>query len=187
MPFFVRSASGRYLDLSRELGLDAVQISRGIAVADVDGDGALDFAVARQWEPSVFYHNDCPQCRAFLGLHVLVPLANQQPAATRVRPGHPGRDTPGRPAIGAAARVSLPDGRVLVAQVDGGNGHSGKRSNDLHFGLGGAGLGAPIHVELRWRDAKGQVREEALTLSPGWHTVVLAAPAQLAKAGGVRP
>lgn len=187
LPFFVRSASGRYVDLSRELGLDAAQLSRGIAVADVDGDGALDFAVARQWEPSVFYHNDCPRCHAFLGLHVLVPLADQQPAATRVRPGHPGRDTPGRPAIGAAARVSLPDGRVLVAQVDGGNGHSGKRSNDLHFGLGGAGPGASIHVELRWRDAKGQVRQEALKLSPGWHTVVLAAPVELAKAGGARP
>jgi len=49
------------------------------------------------------------------GLHVLVPLAEQQPAATRVRPGHPGQDTPGRPAIGAAARVSLPDGRVVPA------------------------------------------------------------------------
>ncbi len=41
-----------------------------------------------------------------------------------------------RPAIGAAATVFLPDGRRMTAQVDGGNGHSGKRSQDLHFGLG---------------------------------------------------
>src|SRR5215813_12938017 len=41
-PFFVRAADGRFYDLSAELGLDQDQISRGIAVADVNGDGLLD-------------------------------------------------------------------------------------------------------------------------------------------------
>ena len=41
-PFFVRSASGRYYDLAKELGLDAPFVTRGIATADVDGDGDLD-------------------------------------------------------------------------------------------------------------------------------------------------
>ena len=63
----------------------------------------------------------------------------------------------------------------LVGQVDGGNGHSGKRSPDLHFGLGRAGAG-PFRVELRWRDPGGNVQEHTLSLPPGWHTVLLGWP-----------
>jgi hypothetical protein len=130
-------------------------------------------AVANLWAPSTFYLNDCPHCGAFLGLHLLLPLSPGGP--TRVRDGHPGADTPGREAVGAAARVTTSDGRLLARQVDGGNGHSGKRSSDLHFGLGRAT--GPVTVELRWRDPGGAVRDEHLTLSPGWHTVMLGWPA----------
>ena len=48
-PFFVRGPAGRYFDIAPKLGLDGRRVSRGIATADVDGDGALDFAVANQW------------------------------------------------------------------------------------------------------------------------------------------
>lgn len=173
-PFFVRGAHGRYVDVARELGLGEPAVSRGIAIADVDGDGRLDFAVANQWGPSGFYRNECRTCGGFLGLHLRLPL---RPAASGViaRPGHPGPDTPGRPAIGAEAVVHLPDGRRLVAQVDGGNGHSGKRSPDLHFGLGRAGA-APLRVELRWREPGGNIRQQTLSVPPGWHTVVLGWP-----------
>jgi hypothetical protein len=44
-------------------------VTRGIALADVDGDGRLDFAVANQWEPSFLFHNTAPNPGAFLGLH----------------------------------------------------------------------------------------------------------------------
>ena len=169
-PFFVRARDGRYYDIAGELGLDDSHISRGIAIADVDGDGALDFIVANQWEPSYFYHNESPRRGAFLGLHLLLPLrAGDQ---TRERPGHPGKDTPGRAAIGATATVYLAEGRRLVSQVDGGNGHSGKRSPELHFGLDSAG-NEPVRVELYWRDPNGQRHRENLSLTPGWHTVVL--------------
>jgi hypothetical protein len=90
------------------------------------------------------------------------------------RPGHPRPgDLKGRPAIGASATVRLPDGRQLVAQVDGGNGHSGKRSSDIHLGLGRLPRDAQLPVELRWRDSSGVVRQATLNLSPGWHTVLL--------------
>jgi len=42
-----------------------------------------------------------------------------------------------------------------VQQVDGGNGHSGKRSPDLQFGLGHLAGNEPVSVELRWRDTRG--------------------------------
>jgi hypothetical protein len=83
--------------------------------------------------------------------------------------GHP--TNPSRPAVGASAKVILPDGRLLVAQVDGGNGHSGKRSPDLHFGLDNVPSDTRIKVELRWRDRQGRVRSKMLSLLPGWHTV----------------
>jgi hypothetical protein len=168
-PFFVRRGA-RYVDISAELGLAEPGVSRGIATADVDGDGRLDMAVANQWAASTFHRNEAPGAGSFLGLHLRRPL---EPGPTRHRPGHPGPDTPGRAAIGAAAEVVRPDGRRLVAQADGGNGHSGKRSPDLHFGLGAVPPGARVRVSLRWRDPAGNVRGEELALPPGWHTVVL--------------
>jgi len=169
-PFYVRAANGRYVNIASDLGLDQLQVSRGIAVADVDGDGDLDFALANQWEDSHFYRNDCPNgCGQFLGLHVRMPVQkNQQVMAYE---GHPKR--PSYPAVGAAAKVILPNGRSLVAQVDAGNGHSGKRSPDLHFGLDQVPSDTPLKVALRWRDRLGTVHEKVLSLLPGWHTVEL--------------
>lgn len=163
----------RFWEIAEDLGLSEPGVSRGIAVADVDGDGALDFAVANQWAPSSFYRNRGAKGGNFLGLHLLLPVDRGRAKPTRSRPGHPGGDLAGRPAVGASARVRLPDGRVLQAQVDGGNGHSGKRSSELHFGLGHADPKAPLVVELSWRDPTGQVRRESQRLTPGWHTVLL--------------
>ncbi|MDQ2696930.1 MAG: CRTAC1 family protein [Pseudomonadota bacterium] len=169
-PFYVRGANGRFVDLAAELGLDQPYVSRGIAVADVDGDGDLDFALANQWEPSFFYRNDCPDCGAFLSLALRLPVDSDP--AFAVRPGRAAG--PSRPAVGAAARVTLPDGRVLVAQVDGGNGHGGRRSPELHFGLGRL-PDAALAVELRWRDGGG-VHTRTLELTPGPYTITLGAP-----------
>jgi enediyne biosynthesis protein E4 len=49
-----------------------------------------------------------------------------------------------RPAIGAVAVVSFADGRRLVGQIDGGNGHSGRRAPEIHFGLGAIKPGATM-------------------------------------------
>ncbi|HBB89891.1 MAG TPA: RNA-binding protein [Blastocatellia bacterium] len=172
-PFFVRAKDGKYYDLAPDLNLDEPQVSRGIAIADVDGDGSLDFVLANQWQTSNYYHNDSRGRGNFLGLHLLLPLTADRSAKTWARSGHPGPDTLGRAAIGATAKVHLEDGRQLVSQVDGGNGHSGKRSPELHFGLGGAPANKPLRVEIRWRDPGGQIKAETLSLTPGWHTVVL--------------
>ncbi|HEX8708637.1 MAG TPA: VCBS repeat-containing protein [Pyrinomonadaceae bacterium] len=171
-PFFVRAEDGRYYDIARELDLDQSMISRGIAIADVDVDGRLDFALANAWDVSYFFHNESQRPGAFLGLHLRLSLSGNG-AAAKVCRGHSLAGAPGRAAIGASVTVRLPDGRRLVSQSDGGNGHSGKRSPDLFFGLGTLPANAALDVELYWRDQKGQAQKRILKLSPGWQTVLL--------------
>jgi hypothetical protein len=196
-PFFVQASDGRFYDLASDLGIDTPQVTRGIATADVDGDGDLDFLAGNQWIPSVFYRNDCPKPKAFLGLRLLLPLGESAvttsdsaavrdssasnsatPNAVEVFSGQAKLSTPTMPAIGATATMRIGD-RVLTGQVDGGNGHSGKRSPELHFGLGTSvnDQGAPndqrVDVELTWRDRSGQVQHSSVKLQPGWHTIVL--------------
>jgi hypothetical protein len=167
--FFVRGRDGRYHDIAREIGFGRPMVSRGIAVADVDGDGLLDFAVANQWGPSYLFRNTSRTRNTSLGLNLRLPPAGSAGAVIAGRPPV----ARSRPAIGAAATVHLRDGRRLVAQVDGGTGHSGKRSPELHFGLGDLAPGTPVRVDLRWRGVDGRVHEASLSLSPGWHTVLL--------------
>jgi hypothetical protein len=158
-PFFARAADGRYYDIAPRLGLAEPMVSRGIAIADVDGNGRLDFVTANQWGPSYLFRNESPGAGAFLGLRLV-----------RVN---------GSPAIGAVARVSLEDGRTLAAQVDGGNGHSGRRSPDLHFGLGAIAAGRPVPVEVAWRDLDGSRHRGSLSVAPGWRTIELSSEARM--------
>jgi hypothetical protein len=172
-PFFVRATDGRFYDLAAELGLDHAQVSRGIAVADVNGDGLLDYAVANQWGPSFFYVNTSQSRGAFLGIRLRLPIDKNSLEPTKVCSGGQGLNLPSRSAVGAVVTVVLPDGRRLVTQVDGGNGHSGKRSSDVHFGLGSISPSSRLPVEIKWRDASGQIQRQTIQLSPGWYTVIL--------------
>lgn len=153
-PFFVRNSRGRYYDLAPALSLTEPMVSRGIGIADVEHDGRLDFVTANQWGPSYLFKNHAPSSNAFLGLRLLHPK--------------------GSPAVGAVARIRLPESyNQLVGYVDGGNGHSGRRSPEIHFGLGKWDKTKPVPVVIRWRDQAGRVQEVSQQLMPGWQTVTL--------------
>lgn len=175
--FFVRAPDGRFHDIAAQLATDQPLLTRGIATADVDGDGRLDYAVANQWGTSYFYHNESDNPGAFLGIRLRLPVGTGDVVGTRTRVCRERRGAtvlPSRPAIGAEARVFLTGRAPLVQQVDGGNGHSGKRSPDLQFGLGRLAGNQPVSVELRWRDARGTLQRETIQLSPGgWYTILL--------------
>jgi hypothetical protein len=160
-PFFVRAGDGRYYDLATEVGLDQSHISRGIAIADVDGDGRLDYALANQWETSYFFHNTSPKAGSALVLDLRLPTAGGG----------------SRPAVGALVAVTLPNGKREIAEVDGGTGHSGKRAPEVHFGLGRVPVGTPLSVAVRYRDGAGAIHNESLRLAAGRHRIVLGASA----------
>jgi hypothetical protein len=178
-PFWVRGSNGQYADLSANLFPGLKPATRGIAVADVDGDGYAEMVYANFWEDSDYIKNQASG-NAFLGLHLLLPAAGgtaaaaAAPTATAVHEGHPAWRE-GTPAIGAFVEVELADGRKLIRQVDGGNGHSGQRSPEVLFGLGRAAAGSALPVRITWRDLKGGLHQDTLRLAPGYHTVVLAA------------
>jgi hypothetical protein len=137
--------------------LDDPMVSRGISIADVDADGRLDFAVANQWEDSVFYHNVSPATGYCLELQLLLPLKPSSSEIEEVPPNYRGR-----PAIGATASIHLSETKVLTAQVDGGNGHSGKNSPEIHFGLGEMnGRSKEVEIEFQWRDPDGSCHPRA--------------------------
>ncbi|WP_067499223.1 CRTAC1 family protein [Actinoplanes sp. TFC3] len=159
--FHSRMPDGRYADLSPRLGLNIPVPTRGIAIGDADGDGRLDMAVARQWDTPIFYHNSSPGTGAFLGLR----LRHEASAGTT-----------GSPAVGAEVRVTTPDGRVLLGHVDGGSGHSGKRSFDVVIGLGQ--VSTPVTADIAWRDRTGTAHRQQVTLAPGWHTLSLGTQAR---------
>lgn len=170
-PFFVQDRNGYFHDLAPSLGMGEPYLGRGIAIADVDGDGDLDFALANHWEDSYFFRNDCPDCGAYLGLRLLLPARGNPRQAFSVHRGRP--PLPGYAAIGASVLLETADGIRQAAQVDGGNGHSGKNSPELHFGLGKKLAGSLLKVTIRWRDSDGNLHDRQLELKPGWYTLLL--------------
>ena len=168
--FFVRDGD-HYVNIASAIDFGEDYVSRGIALADVDGDGDLDLAISNLWGPSTFYENQCSNCGGFLGLHIVRPAAGAEGQGIVVRDGHPHLGEHVRPAVGTAVRVVRGDGQILIGQVDGGGGHTGKRSPDVLLGLG-TNRGE-AEVTLRFRLPGSAVRTERLKLQPGWHTVVL--------------
>lgn len=99
-----------------------VHAGRGMAVADYDNDGDLDFAVSMLEQPTELLRNDTPE-----GNYLLVDLI--------------GRNT-NRDAIGAWVELELAGGAEpgtkLIRHRFGGGSYASTHANTLHFGLGRA-------------------------------------------------
>ncbi len=170
--FFVRSQSGRYYDVSQNIGVGRDAIGRGIALADVDGDGDLDFITANQWDNAYYYENNSAATGTALTLQLVYPVGDT-PAEFAVLPANAVVGLTTRAAIGATARLLRSDGVQISAQVDGGSGHSGKRSHEIHFGLGDVSQDEMLSVVLQWRGLDGTPQERTISIQPGRYTVVL--------------
>lgn len=180
LTFWAPDDDGGYVNVSDELGLAIPVPTRGIAVGDADGDGRLDMAVARQWEQPVFYHNTAPSPGAHLNLRLTHDTEDGGSGSGGSEPAEGALPAPGSPVVGAQVKVTTPDGRNHLARVDGGSGHSGKRSDEVHIGLG-QGVTGPVRVELCWRDRSGTEHRQELRLAPGRHSLRLGSGAEVVK------
>lgn len=158
LAFYAHDGDGRWADISSDIGVDIRTPSRGVAIADTTGTGALDFAIAYQFDEAVFYRNTSPTLGNSVQLRLVRPALNSaDPAAVT-------------PAYGAKITLVTPDGRSQLNQVDGGSGHGGKRGFNVHFGIADQ---AEARAQIEWRDRAGDIRTDTLNLRAGLHTIVL--------------
>ncbi|HEY3753743.1 MAG TPA: VCBS repeat-containing protein [Pseudonocardiaceae bacterium] len=167
LAFYAKGANGKYANITGNLGLNVPTPTRGIATADTTGDGAMDFAVARQWGPPAFYANQAPARGNFLDLNLFRPTTDGTVGA--------GLSNTGSPAYDTTATITTPTG-TQIGQLDGGGGHGGFRSFQVHFGLGS--YTGPVNVHLQWRDTNGQLHQQTQQLNPGTHTLLLSSDVQ---------
>ena len=179
-PFFVRAKDGRYYDLANKVGLEEPMNSRGIATADVDGDGRLDFAMANQWEPSFFFRNTAPNPVHSSGFNLRLPLGTNRAGRRRrswpIPPADRGRAFPaGRR---RHRHGHLPDGRILSPRWTAGR-PFGRAFAGPALRSGAVGQADKLRVDLRWRGVDGTApSRETPTTRPGWHTVYSAGNAR---------
>ena len=123
---------GSFCDVSAVSGLDLPDDGRGVARADWDRDGDIDFFVSNRSAPRLrFFRNDLPGRNAFIAIRLEGTAGN-------------------RDAIGARVNVHLggEEDLPLVRTLRAGDGFLSQSSKWLHFGLG-AHRG-PVTVEVRW-------------------------------------
>lgn len=172
-PIYVASSSGRYVDIASDIGLGDPFNTRGIAVADVDGDGLIDFVFANQWEPSVYFRNSVANHNKSLSLRLLLPVDPNHPFEI-----DPETEVAASVAVGATASLIFDPATaarkpmVTVADVLSGTGHSGHGSQEIHFGLAEYS-NSTIDVHLQWRSRMGTLVSQTVTITPGRHTILL--------------
>lgn len=142
---------GKFIEVSGKAGsvFGLSEVSRGLAVGDVDNDGLSDILVFNNSGPVRLLHNRSLEGNAWLGLRLLL------------RKG-------GRDAIGATVKVVLPDGRVLWrrAATDG----SYLSAGDPRILVGLGKKHEPVSVAVTWPDGG---KEEWRSLTPDrYHTLV---------------
>ena len=123
-----------FADMSEAWGVGTeAAISQGIALADLDGDGALDIVATRLDEPAVIYHNEAGAPRVAIRLK--------------------GR-SPNTRGIGAKVTVRAPGLPVQSREMTAGGYYLSGSDAELTFATGKDSV---VTIEVRWRDGQTSV------------------------------
>ncbi|MBP9144676.1 MAG: CRTAC1 family protein [Thermoanaerobaculia bacterium] len=147
---FANDGSGRFTDLGASAGPGFAEraVSRGLASADVDGDGRVDLLITRTNGPTQLLRNETAQPGHWLGLR----LVDRRGSAV---------------VLGARVEVQA-GGRTLLRHTRSGGSFLSQSALDLHVGLGG--WSGPVTVAIRWPD--GATQTQSLTTLDRLHVVV---------------
>jgi len=117
-----------FKEVAAAAGVDNDRDGRGLAVADFDGDGLLEFFQTNASQEPLLYHNVTSGAGNWIALDLAATTSN-------------------RDAIGARVVVKTASS-TLLREVNGGNGYAGQSTRRVHVGLGGE---TKIEwVEIRW-------------------------------------
>ncbi|RME38676.1 MAG: CRTAC1 family protein [Planctomycetota bacterium] len=130
--FYLNNGHGRFQPAGRELDTICapVEVSRGLAVGDIDRDGDLDVLLTNGDGPARLYRNDAPRRGNWLIVRAIDPRYH-------------------RDALCARVTVVTAD-RRLVRTINGGFSYLSASEPLAHFGLGDAST--VERLEVRWPD-----------------------------------
>jgi hypothetical protein len=118
-----------FKEISAAAGVDNDRDGRGLAMADFDGDGRLEFFQANANQEPILYRNVTTPAGNWIQLDLAGTVSN-------------------RDAIGARITVKTAAGKTVFREVDGGNAYAGQSTRRVHIGLGAET--AVESLEIRW-------------------------------------
>jgi hypothetical protein len=160
---------GQFMDVARPTGSDCVKDSRGVALADFNGDGRLDMVINNNNETPTLYINNFRKSGNAIELKLVWARGNSDTdgAGGDRDAVHAGSN---RDAIGAFVRLTA-GGKTMTRQVEAGSGYASEAMLPLHFGLGDADH--IDEIEITWPSGLVQrIEGESLSAAVGVNRLV---------------